>query len=341
MLTYCIYRASYLQESEAIQKFKLVQFSRDVKAHETQELIYFDSLHRGENEQDPRLRQLANMRINECKGIYGGNISMSGITDSTASAAPFLFYPNFYQVKTRSKISTAHIFNEFSKKQNDMWGYSRSDLRLQKNDTGCQAALGQPSMSVQRASFASDIGRFRLLIILLGVLLIAGGYSMIKQIVMELFILRTPEKYQFQSTIFRENFKSFKKLMNAGKHLFIVTVPVQFKELVKHLKEENEDYKLAYRDDICKGGFSINKKLPDDKKKPFLVLNFDLVGNEGEVNGMEALEDAMRTTNVILVSNFDPLDLLHRLLVQQDEKGAENSNLEHDKLTDLLAEFET
>ncbi|MDX1639609.1 MAG: cache domain-containing protein, partial [Balneolaceae bacterium] len=333
LLTYTIYRASYLQETEAIQKYELTQFSRSVISHEHEERTYFSGQHRGAGKPDVHLSELAEYRIDECKGIYWGSFALADLSGDTWRDS-YLFYPNLYQVKTGSKISTAHIYNEFSEKQNDIWRYTDGRLLMQNEISECQQRSGQDFLSVDRASFTGPSGDYRVISLLLVILLIAGGYAMMKQIVQQLFVLRTPEKYQFKSKHFDDNLQSLITLLRQRKHLYIVTVPVQFREILK--KFNTTHYEQISWKTLVAGNLGINPG-NSTEHKPLVVTEFNMSADGDKTAALRLLKRAMRHTEVIIVSNFDPLDLLKRTKQREDD----NARAEHDELADLLAAFET
>lgn len=349
ILTCIIYRACYLQETEAIQKYGLVQFSRNIADHKTEEQTYFNSIQWKKTRSE--LRKLADFRIENNLGVYYGDANpLTQITthgdfieaqnkdsiSTLAAARSYLFFRYSYQLNTQSKISTAHIFNDTTSVDNLVWHYADdqlfSTITYEKPDAGDSETH---YLSVNRATLGDTHLMLQLLVVLLLGGLVVGGYSMVKQIIRQLFILRKPEKYQFQSREFSENLKSLIALLREQKHLYIVTPPVQLREILNKFDKEN--YDLIDWADICSGSVELKQDQTTEKRKPLVVTDFAHAVDGDRVQAMRGLRRAMQSTKVILVSNYDPLDLLRRTKEQEEPEARK----EHDALSDLLAEFET
>jgi len=348
-LTGSIYIASYLQETEAVQKYGLIQFSKAVAEHDTEEKTYFYSLHRGGEGQKGKLIKIADIRLKDDNGIYFGSIDtlrFEGAGNNTAP--PYLFYPHPYQLRLKTKISTAHIFNETNpgaESENIYSDWEYTDKRLFTTVTYPGRSNGEAKpelktlhLSTRRASLYPEEGGFMLLLFILLALLTGTSNSMVKQVVRQLFVLPSPKNYQFQARDFEENLKSFKQLLAESRNLYLTTLPVQFREILQRIDEEDEkEYDLASWDDILANSSEYSNIPTPISGRALLITGFDLTGEEDNTEALKLVKRAMQKTDVVLISNYDPLDLLHRI----KHRGGPVAEKEHDMLTGLLAEFET
>lgn len=360
LMTSFVYRACYLQETEALQKYSLVQHSRAIAEHETDQRLYYYSLLREEAERlKPRLEDFVDLRIDEEMGIYHGETRYRTVTRNVSAGnedrsdkswmarwdsldsnndLAYFFIPYQYQPNTKSDISVAHVFNDTSRVKSVEWKYSDGQLysRIRYNYNGREEETPKlHQLSIDRASFGGTTSVGPYLVGLLLLAFIVGGYSMVKQIVRQLFVLRTPENYQFNSDSYEVNLKKLKKLLDEQKHLYLVTIPMLFRKVLSEFR--NDEYELVDWNDLSSGALRIDPNRQADSNKPLVVAGFDHTDEGKKIEAMRMLEKAMPSTEVILVSNFDPLDLLQRTRQQENPETSK----EHDALADLLAEFET